>query len=58
MTGGGPPAAARHVDLSHGANIMKASFVNPLCFEGEKVYFRTRSRMQRPRAWQKEWKTI
>ena len=53
MTGGGPPAAARHVDLSHGANIMKASFVNPLCFEGEKVYFRTRSRMQRPRAWQK-----
>ena len=34
-------------------NIMETSFVNPLCFEGEKVYFRTRSRMQRPRAWQK-----
>ena len=56
MTGGGPTPAARHVDLSYGANIRKASFVNPLCFEGEKVYFRTRSRMQRPRAWPKSCK--
>jgi hypothetical protein len=39
MTGGGPPPAARHVDLSYGANMMKVSFVNPLSFEGEKNIF-------------------
>ena len=42
MTAGGPPAAGRHIDVSYGANIMKASFVNCLRFEGKKDYFRTR----------------